>query len=80
MEKHPVTRLILNRAADPSDAFRYEVFLADHASEPLQKERLSILTHVPAAFPIAGQQELHLAALVRVRALLDRQILALRSA
>ena len=60
------------------DSYRYGATLADHRDEASQKERLSILTHVPLPLQ-TGRQGLHLTALLRVRELLDQQIRAMQS-
>lgn len=58
--------------------WRYEAELSDTPNVSAQRERLTILTHVPAPLP-ADAPELPLAALLRVRDLLDQQIAAMRS-
>lgn len=46
------------------NGWRYEVVLSDTPNESAVRERLKILTHVPAPLP-PGSQELRLAALRR---------------
>jgi len=62
----------------PNDGYRVELVLENSPDQSRVKERLVILTHVRPPYQ-DHPQALGLAALLRVRALLDEQIEAMQS-
>jgi hypothetical protein len=66
-------------AVGPDQTIRYEIELADIANVSAQRERLTILTHVPLPLP-DGLQAMQVAALQHVRDLVAAQIVAIQSA
>ena len=67
------------REAGRTLGWRYEGVLVDTPNVSALRERLVILTHVPAPLP-SRLRSVEEAALLRARALLDQQIQTIRSA